>query len=134
MDHPPYESEIYSPYMVRAIAARISKWCEELKIGTVACTGISGLGMAAPLSAIHDLKLIIVRYRMGRTSVEGPHDHGTGPYAIVDDLISSGYTVDRIVSSVHEVAPELHPAAIFLYHSGYDHSTYKSIPVFYVGA
>jgi adenine/guanine phosphoribosyltransferase-like PRPP-binding protein len=77
---------------------------QPLDFDAIACSGISGLLFAPPVAKALGKTLLIVRKQKGEHSyqlVEG--DHGAKRYIVLDDLICSGTTLDRIVSRIEDV-------------------------------
>jgi adenine/guanine phosphoribosyltransferase-like PRPP-binding protein len=77
---------------------------QPLDFDAIACSGISGLLFAPPVAKALGKTLLIVRKQKGEHSyqlVEG--DHGAKRYIVLDDLICSGATLDRIVSRIEVV-------------------------------
>ena len=77
---------------------------QPLDFDAIACSGISGLLFAPPVARALGKPLIIVRKQKGDHSyqlVEG--DHAAKGYIVLDDLICSGTTLERIVSRIEDV-------------------------------
>ena len=95
----------------------------------IAFSGESGGAIAYPLSYLTELYLICVRK-------EGTNTHGQAleagywqkGYVIVDDQISTGATMRRIIDGVKALRPESMCQGIVLYNSSRN-SDYNGIPV-----
>ena len=77
-----------------------------LTFDSIACSGISGLLFAPPVARKLKKSLIIVRKRKGEhshTMVEG--DRNAKRYIVLDDLICSGTTLERIASEIAKEIP-----------------------------
>lgn len=95
----------------------------------IVVTGISGQSLAWPLSLAVGLPVMVVR-RKGEDAHSGAivGDGDLGNYIIVDDLISTGYTIRHIVSTIYETFAQPGgkgdlipiPKAIFLSQVSYD--------------
>lgn len=74
----------------------------------IAFRGISGTLIGPPLALALDKTMILVRkpetYSHSAHDVEG--DIGARTYVIVDDIISSGATVDAVVKAIKKTAPK----------------------------
>jgi len=107
---------------------------EKIRIEAIAFTGTSGAAMAYPLSYLLNIPLICIRkdeershYRKdGYGEVEGIKNPAN--YIIVDDMICSGETIDKITKKIKNMYPKAKCLGIFLY-SSYQISPYKKIPV-----
>ena len=78
-----------------------------LTFDSIACSGISGLLFAPPVARKLKKSLIIVRKRKGdhsHTLVEG--DRAVKSYIILDDLVSTGATIERIIHRIEEESPD----------------------------
>lgn len=78
-----------------------------LTFDSIACSGISGLLFAPPVARKLKKSLIIVRKRKGdhsHTLVEG--DRAVKSYIILDDIVSSGATIERILGRIEEESPD----------------------------
>lgn len=81
----------------RAIAA-----LEKVKFQTIVCTGLSGVIFASPLSIMMNKQLVVIRKESDTKHasfnfIEKNCDSGkVGKYVIVDDLIDTGRTTERI--------------------------------------
>jgi len=115
--HSSYMSQIFYPNQLKAkinAAAKVLKEHKEIK--AIACTGVSGLSFASALSVKTGLPLVIVRKESDQSHSDYIGNVETNSswylrsyknsakiayYCIVDDLISTGTTVKRIMSTVH---------------------------------
>lgn len=78
-----------------------------LTFDSIACSGISGILFAPPVARELKKSLIIVRKREGdhsHTLVEG--DRAVKSYIILDDLVSTGATIERIIHRIEEESPD----------------------------
>jgi adenine/guanine phosphoribosyltransferase-like PRPP-binding protein len=120
MQHPSYEEELYNPESLVRVADRIIALITRDYPDTdgVAACGISGIAVAAVVSAISGIPLITVRKESDQCNteirVQGP-DHDVKSYVIVDDLVSSGRTVRHIVNNLAFMSCK----ALFLYHDNF---------------
>lgn len=93
----------------------------------IAFSGMSGATMAPILAYMLNKQLIIVRKD---ADLEGnSHATSTVEYAdgglrdrilIVDDFVSSGATIRRIMSKIHDVRLRVSFVAVYCYERGYD--------------
>lgn len=103
--HSSYLKQVYNPKLLKAAVRRIGKMIRQIqktqRIDAIAFRGLSGAGIAFPLSERFGLPLIGVR--KGESS-HGSHIESANSnietYIIVDDLICLGGTINEIVSSI----------------------------------
>lgn len=101
--HPWCERALYDPSLLLAKAAAIKDAIATFPhpLNAIAASGISGIGMAAVVSALSGIPMLTVRKARDdvqnsvASTVQGPEIE-IANYCIVDDLISSGGTVARI--------------------------------------
>ena len=80
---------------------------EPLQVSTIAVRGVSGLVFGAPLAYVMDKHLTVVRKKDGSHSCYAVEGYLPGPlerWVIVDDLISTGATIEYILRGL-EYAP-----------------------------
>lgn len=92
---------------VKEVAEKIRTAIETEKIDPpdyLACTGVSGLLVASPISIELDIPLIVVRKQLSHSNeiVEGIPRGVHFTYLIIDDMTCSGYTIDRIKEKITE--------------------------------
>jgi adenine/guanine phosphoribosyltransferase-like PRPP-binding protein len=96
------------------------------KIGAVAGCGHSGILVAAAVG--YKLRLPVIAVRKAEETGPGVcHDsesvnailQGTEYYAIIDDLVATGRTIQRIVDGVARYFPQAKPALLLLYNDTY---------------
>jgi adenine/guanine phosphoribosyltransferase-like PRPP-binding protein len=117
-----FHADLFQGMVVRAIAkARMLK--EELGFEAIAFTGTSGSAIAYILGFTLDVPLICIRkegesshyfsWDDKRKQIEGYI--GAKSYIIVDDFISSGKTVERIMRVIQDNCPECKCAGMLMY-------------------
>lgn len=88
------------------IAAILPEMMHKLGADAVAVTGKSGISLAFATLMLIDFPLIVVRKR-GENShgnpIEGTQGVDVRKYIILDDFVSSGATIQAIVSSIDEM-------------------------------
>jgi hypothetical protein len=106
-----YHSNLTTPDQFRSVvdntAAHIKRWlaASGAKVTHIVATGISGQSVAWPLSLALDLPVCIVRkhgepsHMMYGGPVVGSGE--LGDYIIVDDLISTGETIRRVIQEIN---------------------------------
>lgn len=125
-------------YNVNRFAKTMTAMCALLrkhKFEAIAFTGTSGAAFAYPLSIRLKKPLICVRKEGSHygSKVEGVY--GIKNYVIVDDFISSGDTVDKIINEVEDMARKNRVAkpkcvGIFLYSEWAEgRESYADIPI-----
>jgi adenine/guanine phosphoribosyltransferase-like PRPP-binding protein len=106
------------------LSRRIKLDRHKLDINCIAVTGVSGLVMGGAVSALTGLPLVIVR-KEGQSERHSSHDVEyldslyRFDYCIIDDLISSGNTIRRIVSNINRTISDSSLKKIYLYQSSY---------------
>jgi adenine/guanine phosphoribosyltransferase-like PRPP-binding protein len=140
-----YLGKLYNPVQLRTIVERTIEVIKDLQasrqIDTIVCTGLSGQGVGFPTSMLTGIPLLVMRKPGDNThaygQIEGNVEFGT--YIIVDDGISSGATVDRLVEKVSVFNPRAVCVGIVLWDSYQDRQWYHpegkgiSLPVFVSG-
>lgn len=116
-----YLGRLYSEKFFKIVPAAVKKiraFKKKHPFEAIAFTGSSGAGLAYPLSYILKMPLIHVR-KKGDSQNYFPVIEGTisaSSYIIVDDFISSGKTVRRILREIKEnINNKPKPIGIFLY-------------------
>jgi orotate phosphoribosyltransferase-like protein len=108
---------------------------EDFECDTIAFSGHSGSALAFILAHELHLPLLCVRKSQDDSHFNFDYNKGvegnisTRKYFIVDDLITSGTTMNRIVRSIQDAIPEAQCAAILLYNS-WVRGAWKGIPVY----
>jgi len=102
------------------IEACIAKLSHE-EFDTIAFSGISGASIGFILAHMMDKEVISVRQpgvkrRAGNQYTEEGYRHAL-KYIVVDDLISTGTTVARVIRGVRKIAPQAELAGILVYYN-----------------
>lgn len=128
-----YLSSLYSKEFLKMIpkaAKQIKALKKELKFDAIAFTGTSGAGIGFPISYL--LKIPVINVRKGFSAHYTGAIEGTissKKYLIVDDLIASGATIRKIISTIEEeLKGKAKPVGIFLY-SQKRYFPFEKIPV-----
>jgi len=114
---------------VQRTAEKIKQFCLESpkksKVHAIACCGLSGLLVAAPVSVELGLPLIVVRKEKETTHSEFKVEYGILPtksnvpvnYVIIDDFIDIGATINRIETEIryNHTQGDFKLRAVFLY-------------------
>jgi hypothetical protein len=94
-------------FLLKQAVVNFGKLRENIKIDAIAYTGSSGAAIAFPLAIAYDLPIIYVR-KKGEQShggeVECNYTDEIETYMVVDDFISSGRTVGRVMEGVKKAA------------------------------
>lgn len=101
---------------INSLELKLGKLQKKLGFDSIAFTGLSGASVAYPLSFKTGLPLICVRKgekRHSLFSLEG--NLSCQKYIIVDDTISTGDTVSKIVSRIKKSIPDAKCVGIVLY-------------------
>lgn len=125
-----YNVESYMSLMPKAIK-EIKAFQKKHAFDAIAFTGTSGSALAYPLSCALGIPLICVRKNDGnhfKRSVEGYVN--AKRYLIVDDFISTGDTVMKIVKTISEHNGKSKPVGIFLYANNREIKYFNQVPVF----
>lgn len=129
-----YLSRVYYPVLykkhVKETIDAVRKYKKKNPVDAIAFTGTSGAAYAYPVSLAVGLPLICVRK-------PGSQHYGTGiegcrnakSYIIIDDFISSGATLRRIIKMVKKTSHEAQLKAIFLYSDDRRRKAWKDYPV-----
>lgn len=141
---PGHTEEVFDPNDFQKLVNRVAKEVRRLqrthKINALAACGNSGLLLVGALGYKLDLPFLAVRKRMDTNNdwhhVNGFLVDGGTRYLIIDDLISTGKTMTKIIHRLQELAcdqnREAKAAAILLYNDNGDDTFGKDeIPVFY---
>src|SRR5271157_3658588 len=104
-----------SPRLLRSMAGAM--WAAmDSRVTCVAAAGHGGIPLATALSVEHDLPLILVRDELknhGRpTWLDGYVPTGRDFVAVVDDVLTTGGSIDRIVKKVTETTAPRTPAVL----------------------
>lgn len=138
-----YLEKITSPRALKRIVRRGAVLLDTMTPDLIVCRGVSGMGVAYPLSYKTGIPCAVVRKpshmetRNSDNDVEGPL--GTlHTYVIVDDLIASGSTVNAIVNALKERGfREQDCMGILLYQEKHHAPNFRvekhPINIFYIG-
>lgn len=119
--------------LVNKAAAAIKAFKLKNPFDAIAFTGTSGAALAYPISAMLKIPLICVR--------KGANHYGepiegcvtATKYIIIDDFISMGRTMKKIISTIKKEMPTAKPVAIFLYTATSNTESWNDIPVKIIG-
>lgn len=118
---------------IRKLTTKMRTFNKKHKFDTIVGTGLSGLLVLTPLALALRKHFLAIRREK-----EACHEYShvgyasTRKYVIVDDLIASGNTIDRIITLAEKDNNKAKLVGIFLYSTGQTR-TYKyrgTIPVF----
>ena len=118
--HSAYMKQLGSARNLRKVVRLTSNFVKEQFSGkfAIACRGISGLAIAAPVAVRLNKQLIVVRKKQqgshGETLTEGIPT-GNFEYIIIDDFISLGHTIKEIKSTINANNPNNVNIGIVLY-------------------
>jgi adenine/guanine phosphoribosyltransferase-like PRPP-binding protein len=140
MSHASWLACLFNPEKLEKVANILSKQINsdklKLKINSIAVTGISGVAIGGLLSYKTKLPLVIVRKVSEHTHSSKHVEYSDWlenlNYCIVDDLISSGDTIERIKKNIEDETEDSKLIKIYLY-NGYNSTETRSfhdIPVF----
>jgi adenine/guanine phosphoribosyltransferase-like PRPP-binding protein len=145
MKHDTYLDVIFNPTNLMKRAKIISKEIiahngysdEDQIINSIAVCGASGIAFGAVVSAISGIPLIVVRKQEHTHSfnkeVEFPYGDCYN-YCMVDDFISTGTTLRRMVDAISKNSngDPTKLIKIFCYYdsAAYDMNKYKGVPIF----
>jgi adenine/guanine phosphoribosyltransferase-like PRPP-binding protein len=122
--------------LVVGLSEKVLELQKTLGFTYIAGSGNSGALVVAAVSFHTGIPMWIVRRRRESThdtrTCNGTLVDGGPAYLIIDDLISSGATVDRIITTLHD-AHGLSPAGVLTYFETYDgdfESTLGTVPTF----
>lgn len=86
------------------VVANVERLQAKLKFDSIAFSGYSGCAMAYPVGMLTGIPLICVRKDKenshAATLVEGGKDRDHQKYLIIDDFVSSGTTIKRIMDEI----------------------------------
>lgn len=126
-DGPPYQYPTHlMPAMNREERKKTVKKCiqelDGMQYDTLAFSGVSGASFGFILAEFLDKEIISVRQpgvkrRAGNQYNEEGYRHAL-KYIVIDDLISTGITVARVINGVQKIAPQAELAGILLYYHG----------------
>lgn len=124
MDHAQYMSYLFDPQTLRIAGEELTRALKPFTtIRYIAVSGVSGNAIGGLVSALSGLPMAIVRKGESSHSfreVEGSDDiDECEPYAVIDDLVSSGATVARIAKYLGHL-----PRVVLVYQSGSAESQY----------
>lgn len=134
--HSIYQNVDYTK-LVNAAIRRTKEIAVKVKFDAIAFTGTSGAAMAYPLS--YKLKIPLICVRKDKSNYQNYSDYdiegiiNAKKYLIVDDFMSSGDTVRRIISKIKERMPIAKPIGILLYNIYPSESRkVQGLPLFFV--
>lgn len=83
---------------------------------SIACCGVSGLMVVPQIAELLDKHIIVVR-KAGEKCYSEFRTEGVAPfrYVILDDLICSGDTINRITSVIKNEYPRARPIGVYCY-------------------
>ena len=120
--------------LVETVVARVLELQKSLKFQAIAFRGTSGAAMAYPVSAATGIPLICIRKDGSHHGgpVEGSALIDVKKYLIIDDFISGGTTMDKIIDVLKTACGKkvLKCVGILLY--GDDHNRFnnwKKVPI-----
>ena len=135
MRRPKYTHADYLPYIrthnLRRIIRRATKRLRDLnlKFDAIAFSGVSGALLAPPIALALNKTLLLVRKNItdGHSNhyVEG--DIGARRYIIVDDFMSRGVTLRRIVKHIKKNAPNAKCIGVLEIASNYHFTPYHKL-------
>jgi adenine/guanine phosphoribosyltransferase-like PRPP-binding protein len=146
--HTDYLQRVYNKKLfaktVKKTITLVKQLQKQHKFTAIAFSGSSGAALAFPVAYATGLSLIHARKRDNSHWVQDNPRHkgshvegsmGAKKYIIIDDFISSGTTVDRILRDVNAAykyrgfayAPKC--VAIVVYSTGNGRSTFQGVPV-----
>jgi len=115
---------------------KMARRLQRREFEAIAFRGTSGAAMAYPLSLKLKKPLICVRKDGSHSSLRVEGAYGVRTYVIVDDLIDTGATMDKIIKGVKAAYVRNHEklvpqcVGIFLYSANYSsRKDWKGIPV-----
>lgn len=127
MDHPEYAKKLHDPCLLADYADRIADAIKTYSptAKAIAIRGYSGAIMGGVISVFTEIPLIIIRkdHEECHSDYFVQGENFGGDYVIVDDLISSGKTIDEICWKIDNDAiyQQIEPrkcVGIFLYEHG----------------
>jgi len=131
---------------IHGMAKLIKNLQKKLKFTHMVCTGISGQSVGWPISFITGIPLVVIRKALEKS-------HGSrivgqsglcSKYIIIDDFISSGETIERVIREMKKEEKEQRRwdvaggdtacAGILLHNSNKSHTMFENtkIPIYYV--
>lgn len=129
--HACYHDTVFSPKELKKTVNRtvrkLLKLKKKIKFDAIAFRGVSGSGVAFPVSMLMGMPVIYVRKDKEKTHGEKIEatEHVVKRYIVIDDFISSGDTVREIVAKIDRIIPRMDEpkpvcVGIFLYdaHNG----------------
>lgn len=136
---PSWNERVFSKYEFPKLCDEVERAVREVRmenwnLKSIAASGNSGVPVAAVVAHRLGLGLIVVRQK-GTSRHDSRDVNGwleNGSYVIVDDLIDSGKTIDRIIKRIHHVTygstKQPKPCTIVLHNAG-ERTYYKDLPV-----
>lgn len=130
-----YLEKVYYPKRfistVNRAVKKIREYRRKNKFDAIAFTGTSGAALAYTVSYKLGLPLICVR-----KSADGHHSmykvegcYSAKKYIIIDDFISGGYTVKKIIRSIKKELENAEPLAVFLYNDQFRYGLHDDLPI-----
>lgn len=124
MSHSGWLSKVFEPSELKKAAENIANQIKYDRkngvvcIDAIAVTGLSGLTFGCVVSYLTGLPLIALRktdYSHSSYTIEYDDRISGRAYCIVDDLISSGGTINRIIDTLIDENEGFHLEKIYLY-------------------
>lgn len=141
---PPHTSKVFNPGtfpdLVESVSLRLLRLLDRVRFDAIAGSGNSGLLLLGAVSYRLGVPLIAVRRGVETThdsrlvngffgGYERSGDDGPKPgswrYLIIDDLIDTGKTMNRIINSIHVEEPHAVPVGILTYRTPYFSSDFS---------
>lgn len=127
---PPHTSRVFNPRsfpeLVETVSMRLLRLLDQVRFDAIAGAGNSGLLLLGAVSYRLGIPLIAVRRGIETThdyrtvnGFFGGYNEGIWRYLIIDDLIDTGSTMNRIITSIKEEEPHAVPAGILTYRTPY---------------
>lgn len=116
---PSYTAPLFDPIRFEGICAWAVRKTRESMAQAIAASGHSGLPVASVVA--HELHIPLVAVRQDVNTHDSRTVNGILPaqatrYAIIDDLLVSGSTAERIVREIAKVFPTARATHLFLWH------------------
>lgn len=123
-----YQIQDYKKLITQA-AKIIKKFRTKNEFDAIAFTGTSGAALAYPVSAILNIPLICIRKGNNHYGFPIEGCVSAKKYIIIDDFISAGNTMKKIIKTIKNEMPDAQPVAIFLYTESRGVQNWKGIPI-----
>lgn len=115
-----YLYKVFRPHELRrtinSLELKLGRLQKKLGFDSIAFTGMSGAAVAYPLSFKTGLPLICVRKGEKRHSIHDVEGNlSCKNYIIIDDTVSSGDTIRKIIYNLKKIVPNAKCVGIVLY-------------------